>query len=765
MKKYIDDNSLMQAIEYFRRTEYSKPEQIGLFFYFKAAGLNDYSYVEYKKWGDFDASDKERYLRILYDLSGVFDATHEIGQKFTALFPFSITRVYRPNSFYNGGSVFKSLCSRISDTLDNSLISTIIQRDNQNKNGLKFKPNYLSYINDNQLKGNKIPLKMLAAWVYRFWDIDLPDGATEQDFTDIICLSFLLDFHISEKEFNTLFSIDSGTIMPAMRRISIKNFREWLNFTSPDCKPVIEEGKAVDYMPISKDLSRSRCEELLNMRGAVLDRETIISILKERDAQMLLKMKNSEPVEYAWYVGATGTNDEGVYTDFSEIYINENRWENRYNNKYTEIVKTMQVGDRIVIKASYTKKHGLPFNNHGRIVGVMAIKAIGIITKNYGDGKNLAVEWEKVEPNKEWYGDGVLRTTVHCIRAADSYIKKALLKFTFENMQQDYSVFEESDEEENVAMVDESDGATYESTLTLPHRNPKERGGLSLNSILYGAPGTGKTYSTVEYALAIIEGREVDNHQKDSTERKAEMEKYNSYVNSGRIVFTTFHQSYGYEDFIQGLRPDMTGDKMSFVPQDGVFKRIADRAMHDGDNPYVIIIDEINRANISKVFGELITLIEEDKRWGELNAISVTLPSGESFAVPNNLYIVGTMNSADKSISLIDTALRRRFEFIEVVPDYTIIGDSDLKMVLQRINKGLVDELDSTDLLIGHSYFIGKSVNDLCEIMNHSIIPLLYEYFFDNSKKVKDQVKKAIEGLPFDIEDSSIGRLKIIKKA
>lgn len=129
---------------------------------------------------------------------------------------------------------------------------------------------------------------------------------------------------------------------------------------------------------------------------------------------------------------------------------------------------------------------------------------------------------------------------------------------------------------------------------------------------------------------------------------------------------------------------------------------------------------------------------------GECNAISVTLPSGDTFAVPNNLYIIGTMNSADKSISLIDTALRRRFEFVELTPDYSLLADSCLRTVLERLNKGLADELGSTDLLIGHAYFIGKALDDLCGIMNRAIIPLLYEYFYDNAKKVKDLVKKPL---------------------
>ena len=299
-----------------------------------------------------------------------------------------------------------------------------------------------------------------------------------------------------------------------------------------------------------------------------------------------------------------------------------------------------------------------------------------------------------------------------------------------------------------------------ENTIWFPRINTLH----PLNSILYGAPGTGKTYITAEYALAILENRAVDESPKTPEQRKAIMEKYRSFVDDGRIVFTTFHQSYGYEDFIQGLRPVSVNGGTDFIPVDGVFKRIADTAKKHPDNNYVIIIDEINRANISKVFGELITLIEDDKRWGEVNALQVTLPSGDSFAIPNNLYIVGTMNSADKSISLIDTALRRRFEFIEVTPNAALISDSVLKAVLEKLNASLAKELDSTDLLVGHAYFINKTEKDLCSIFNRSIIPLLYEYFYDNSTKVKAQVKNALPSDQYEITGGTVGRIKISKK-
>lgn len=281
----------------------------------------------------------------------------------------------------------------------------------------------------------------------------------------------------------------------------------------------------------------------------------------------------------------------------------------------------------------------------------------------------------------------------------------------------------------------------------------------SRNIILYGVPGTGKTYATAEYAVAIIENRDIKDEDREEL-----MKKYKQFQKDGKIAFTTFHQSYGYEDFIQGLRPENHDGVMEFKPVDGVFKKIADRALNDNESNYVIIIDEINRANMSKVLGELITLIEEDKRWGEVNELSVTLPSGEVFVVPNNLYIIGTMNTADKSISIIDVALRRRFEFIEQPVDPNKVSDIKLREILNKINFKLKDETDSTDLLIGHAYFMNKTINDLDKLLNRAIIPLLYEYFFDNGKKVKSVVEEAIKETGYKVDSSPLGRIKVVKE-
>ena len=293
----------------------------------------------------------------------------------------------------------------------------------------------------------------------------------------------------------------------------------------------------------------------------------------------------------------------------------------------------------------------------------------------------------------------------------------------------------------------------------LPIRAPRTNKIHPLNAILYGAPGTGKTYATAEYAVAIIENRNIKDEDREEL-----MKKYRELQKEGKITFTTFHQSYGYEDFIQGLRPENHDGVMDFKPVDGVFKRIADKALKDNASNYVIIIDEINRANMSKVLGELITLIEEDKRWCEGNQLSVTLPSGEVFVVPNNLYIVGTMNTADKSISIIDVALRRRFEFIEQQVDLSKVADTKLREVLNKINSKLKDETDSTDLLVGHAYFMNKTLADLDKLLNRAIIPLLYEYFFDNGKKVKSVIEEAIKDTGYKVDSSALGRIKVTKE-
>jgi AAA domain (dynein-related subfamily) len=372
---------------------------------------------------------------------------------------------------------------------------------------------------------------------------------------------------------------------------------------------------------------------------------------------------------------------------------------------------------------------------------------------------------------------------------------------------------------------------------------------LPLNQILFGPPGTGKTYATVKKALEIMELYD------ENKSRESLKEGYDNLVAKGYISFTTFHQSMSYEDFIEGIKPDTNEqDGVIYEVQPGIFKNIAELAKSNWlsatknikeqlsfedafirlqgeweDNPemkfplkregndytilgftkssiqfkkasggtghtlsiatlrdyfydrkerrltgvgiyypaileklktyqplvqadrklknFVLIIDEINRGNVSQIFGELITLIEDNKRLGKDEALTVTLPySKESFGVPPNLYIIGTMNTADRSVEALDTALRRRFCFEEVRPDPSLIktvgvsgGTVDtinLVELLTTINRRIEKLLDK-DHQIGHSYLLQvKTMDDLKAVFQQSIIPLLQEYFYGDYGKI-----------------------------
>lgn len=397
---------------------------------------------------------------------------------------------------------------------------------------------------------------------------------------------------------------------------------------------------------------------------------------------------------------------------------------------------------------------------------------------------------------------------------------------------------------------------------------------VSLNQILYGPPGTGKTYHSIQAAVKaaepeIFSALGINESSGATPEQRAELTRlYKELYNAGRIRFVTFHQSYGYEEFVEGLSAKTEGDQLSYFEKDGVFKSlcldakehqiaktktvastfedkwqgfseelaeaedgikidtlskktyftVTDitnntirfdkskgasvhslsvktlRAVHNGEKeikgglqPYygavieylnkfktrndaakkerknfVLIIDEINRGNISKIFGELITLIEPSKRLGQPEAIEVTLPySGDKFSVPDNLYIIGTMNTADRSLALMDTALRRRFDFIEMMPDYNVLHNEeglsfkvesdgfeiDLARLLETMNKRIAALYDREHQL-GHAFLMPvvkaiavgddeKGLHELKSCFQNKIIPLLAEYFFEDWQKIR----------------------------
>ncbi|WP_428046038.1 McrB family protein [Candidatus Avelusimicrobium fimicolum] len=395
-----------------------------------------------------------------------------------------------------------------------------------------------------------------------------------------------------------------------------------------------------------------------------------------------------------WSVGSVW----GEKGDQRERFINNSIWECGYSlegeNRYEKRLNLVSPGDIFVLKSSATTgaNHKTP---------ITIIKNIGIVQGPINKGA-FHIQWLNIPSLPHTLEGKGLRETIAPIK--DSAVLNLLKNLLTEKPIQKISL------------------------KKLSRKIP-------LNQILYGPPGTGKTYHTITKAVEIIDGQ----INPDYAEAK---KRFDELKAKGQIKFITFHQNYSYEDFMVGIRPDLQNGQISYKLYEGPFKQIADRAKNDSTNNYVMIIDEINRGNISKIFGELITLIETDKRAGNKHALSAPLLyQNEEFSVPNNLYIIGTMNTADKSIALVDIALRRRFVFEEMMPNAALLNKVegfDLPNWFTKLNQKITAELDR-DHQIGHSYFIGvETIADLQRAFYQCILPLLKEYFYGNPEKLQE---------------------------
>ncbi|MBX7133607.1 MAG: AAA family ATPase [Fimbriimonadaceae bacterium] len=277
-------------------------------------------------------------------------------------------------------------------------------------------------------------------------------------------------------------------------------------------------------------------------------------------------------------------------------------------------------------------------------------------------------------------------------------------------------------------------------------------------AILYGPPGTGKTYYAKRAAVWLLDGGSGseqanallgDEELLESRERELTVPPSDP-TKAARLTRVTFHPSYAYEDFIEGYRPQQADNGMQLVLNAGVFKRVCETARKDPTHRYVLLIDEINRGNIPKIFGELITLIEYDKRGSTWQ-----LPqSGEAFSVPENVLIIGTMNTADRSIHLLDTALRRRFQFIELLPDSNLLqGRVAGSLALDDFLDGLNDEVRQRfgrDKQIGHALFftngdIIETPAEFAAVFRYDILPLLQEYCCDDYQSLAEILGTVID--------------------
>lgn len=267
------------------------------------------------------------------------------------------------------------------------------------------------------------------------------------------------------------------------------------------------------------------------------------------------------------------------------------------------------------------------------------------------------------------------------------------------------------------------------------------------NLILQGAPGTGKTYNSAVIAVALIDGsldgEDIYLHM-DVSNHKQVMKRYQELIDTSQIAFSTFHQSMDYEDFVEGLRPKVENGQIIYDIKNGIFKKICETAKNEPEKNFVLIIDEINRGNVSKIFGELISLIEKDKRENEESIHSLTAKltyTDKPFGVPANLYILGTMNTTDRSTGTLDYALRRRFVFKTMKADEQIVNAQEEKIadialpLFRQIKEFIVKynngDMDIEDLMIGHSYFLASNEEQLRNNIEYKIKPLIKEYIND----------------------------------
>lgn len=527
-----------------------------------------------------------------------------------------------------------------------------------------------------------------------------------------------------------------------------------------------------------------------------------------------------------WLVGADWSGE-----DKTAEFLENGNWKSGYDNKFIDLVKSVKVGDQIAIKAIYGQKHNLPFNNYKCYVSCMKIKAIGEVVENFGDGRQLKINWKESINEKIIY---LYTYRPSIMRVSDL----AVQKIVFEDQIQDFSELEKfykkrSEENQMNSSIDMGEQKIFDLNFC----------NISLNRILYGAAGTGKTYYTINHALSIIENKSLEDLE---VETREELKKrFDTYKNQCQIKFVTFHQSFSYEDFVEGIQAETDEDgSLSYSVKDGVFKKICKKASfqefpeNDVDKviddfvkeisinkkvletktgveftvfnssgkggisvrtttqneiviskkaikaylldpsenirknqayawavarylkvkldeisplrkvnlqKYILIIDEINRGNISRIFGELITLIEDSKRAGADEELSVTLPySKQEFTVPNNVYIIATMNSSDRSLTGLDIALRRRFTFIEMPPkpellNGVVVEGLEISKLLKVMNQRIEVLLDR-DHCIGHANFMSleqqPTLDNLSNIFKQKVIPQLQEYFFDDWSKI-----------------------------
>lgn len=470
-----------------------------------------------------------------------------------------------------------------------------------------------------------------------------------------------------------------------------------------------------------------------------------------------------------WFVGA-----QWEAGDQLQRFLSEGVWQNGYEDQFLDQVRKIRPGDQIAIKAAFVQKRHLPFDVGGKSVSAMRIKATGTVLENSGDGRTVRVAWDPVSAPRDWFFYTYRNTIAQVDPEAED--GRRLIEFAFKGASQDYawflaqpywkekyggragdvavnnevgtaSVEDEEDVAEEISpsyTVDQivADGcflSVEELTVLLDRWRTKK------NMILQGPPGTGKTWLAKRLGFALV-----GSDDRDATR--------------SRLRIVQFHPSLAYEDFVRGWRPAGNG-QLALV--DGILMQAIQAAESEPDLPFVLVIEEVNRGNPAQIFGEMLTLLEASKRHrSEAMELAYRKEPGERIHVPDNLYVIGTMNVADRSLAIVDLALRRRFAFVDLEPRFGAAWrawgaahglDDGLIAEIERRIVDLNGKIEKTVSLgaqfrIGHSYLtpdgrVDNGVEWFRAKVESEIGPLLDEYWYDAPETARELRQKLLAGL------------------